>query len=257
VILRDIYRFTSWRRSDFREYWARIKPNKGDLLLRQERRPRRPECLPPFDPAVDGARFVLQLQPCSIRARSWFYAPSLFVLLGLGAPRLLPDLGFDSLPFSPMETAASLLSLCPLRSLLLVFLRSTPPSPSPARSCPLRRCTRSFSLVLLPPPCCAISVLLRDLGLRFVVSCLSSVPSDPCAVLGGTRAAVVPSEPTEEAVPVGHAGVFARRRRQRLCSVPRDPCAVVGGARAAVVPSAPAEEAVPVGHAGVSARRRR
>jgi hypothetical protein len=114
-----------------------------------------------------------------------------------------------------------------------------------------------LSLLLLPPPCCAISVPLRDVALRFLVSCLWSVPSDPCAVLGGPRAAVVPSEPPQEPAPLGGAGVFARPTRQRLCSVPRDPCGVVGRPGAAVVPSAPSEEAVPVGHAAVSARRRR
>jgi hypothetical protein len=38
-----------------------INPDKGELLLGQEHRPRRPKCLRPFDPAMDGAGFVLQL----------------------------------------------------------------------------------------------------------------------------------------------------------------------------------------------------
>jgi hypothetical protein len=38
-----------------------VNPDKGELLLGQEHRPRRPKCLRPFDPAMDGAGFVLQL----------------------------------------------------------------------------------------------------------------------------------------------------------------------------------------------------
>jgi hypothetical protein len=123
---------------------------------------------------LDDARLSPQLQPCSIHVGIRFYTRPLFVLFRVESPRLLPDLGFYSLDFSPMEPPASLSSLCSLRSLLLVWLRSTPPSP--ARSCPLRRCARPFFLLLLPPPWCGILVLLRDLGLRFFVSRPRSVP---------------------------------------------------------------------------------